>query len=238
MKVISHLLIPHSLYYTVSIDINMSNISFAENLLAVKACSAASFQNPVLFGSEILGIEAHQVLNYAPGYQAPGLYSHHAAVNITDISFCNITVTYTHPKANPSGRNIKVQVWLPLDGWNQRLQSMGGGGWASGVFFLSYALMAGAINEKYATVSTDAGLIFKNNNNPDAESWALLSPGNVDLFSLQNLGSVALNDAAVISKSIIKDFYGVAEKFSYFNGCSQGGMYSLHNILTTSLLNF
>lgn len=50
--------------------------------------------------------------------------------------------------------------------------------------------MAGAVVDGYATLTTDAGL----GGAPDPIPWALLSPGNVNLYLLQNLASVSLED--------------------------------------------
>jgi hypothetical protein len=81
--------------------------------------------------------------------------------------------------------------------------------------------IAEGVSESYATVSTEAGL--QPNDGISPSSWALLSPGNVNLYLLQNLGTVSLNDAAIIGKSVVKGFYGEAPKYAYWNGCSQGG---------------
>lgn len=57
----------------------------------------------------------------------------------------------------------------------------------------------------------------------DPSPWAHTTPGNVNLYALHNFGSVALNDAAIIGKSITKDFYSQPPRYSYFSGCSGGG---------------
>ena len=55
------------------------------------------------------------------------------------------------------------------------------------------------------------------------DNWALISLGNVDLYALQNFGSVSLNDSAFIAKDLVRSFYSYAPAFSYWSGCSQGG---------------
>ena len=83
--------------------------------------------------------------------------------------------------------------------------------------------MISSTYEGYATIGTDAGLGSANH----PREWALLSPGNVNLYSLQNLASRSLDDAAKIGKAITASFYGKKAKYSYFTGCSQGGRQGL-----------
>lgn len=184
-------------------------------------CVPSTFTNPDLFGAHILSIKANLVTNFSQ--TVPALYWYnHPTTTVTDVTFCNVTVSYTHPG---EGDYINVEVWLPVDTWNERVQAGGGGGWVAGGsnFILSFLEMAGAVGTGYATYTTDAGL----GGSTDATPWALLSPGNVNLYNLQNLASVSLHDEAIIGKSIIKDFYGRPPKYSYFSGCSQGGRQGL-----------
>ena len=111
----------------------------------------------------------------------------HPNISVKGVDYCNVTVTYTHPGQNDT---LNVETWLPMKDWNHRLQAVGGGGWVSGRFPLSYTAMAGAIGEGYVTSSTDGGLVQGYTPDP----WALNSPGNVNLYALQNFASVALND--------------------------------------------
>ena len=53
-----------------------------------------------------------------------------------------------------SDSDIKVEVWLPADGWNGKFQAVGNGGWAG---VISYAAMAEAVRAGYASASTDTG---------------------------------------------------------------------------------
>lgn len=56
----------------------------------------------------------------------------------------------------------------------------------------------------------------------DTSQYALVSKGNVNLYNLQNFGSVSLNDEAIIGKSLVRNYYGVPPKYSYWSVCSQG----------------
>ncbi|KAI0144942.1 Tannase/feruloyl esterase [Pestalotiopsis sp. NC0098] len=180
-------------------------------------CTPATFGTPIVYGAEVLAIQAALVTNYSSNVIQAYNFNH-GPITVTNASFCNVTVTYTHPGENDT---INVEAWLPADNWNGRLQAQGGGGWIAGRFLLSYYGMAGAIGEGYATVSTDAGVTHDLTQTPS--EWALNSPGNVNLYGLQDLASVSLNDMAVFAKDLIESYYGQRPAYSYWNGCSQGG---------------
>lgn len=156
------------------------------SLLTSQGCVPDTFSSLSLFGAKILSISA----DYVVGFSYPVLdgwrYSQpsHAVDNAT---FCNITVTYTHPN---QGDTINAEVWLPLkENWNQRLQAIGGGGWVAGRFVLAYAGMAGAVVDGYAAASTDAGV-----GDSSPAEWGLVSEGNLNLVDLDNFGQRSLGD--------------------------------------------
>ncbi|KAL4889923.1 Tannase/feruloyl esterase [Aspergillus ambiguus] len=186
--------------------------------MSITACSPSVIQTPVVYGAEILSLSASWISNFT--LDVPAIFNYnHGNVDVQDTQFCNITVTYTHPGYDD---HITVETWLPQE-WNGRLQATGGGGWQAGRFVLSSFFMGGAIGEGYATTTTDAGLgdaVIPN-------SWALKSPGNVDLIAMHNLGSRSLNDQALIGKSLVRSFYGRDPDYSYWSGCSQGGRQGL-----------
>ncbi|KAI0849003.1 tannase and feruloyl esterase [Daldinia vernicosa] len=180
----------------------------------INACVPSTFA-PTVFGAEILTVSASLVTNYSldipEGYRftAPPL-------KVERARFCNVTVAYTHPGYDDE---IYVEAWLPIDNWNGRFQAVGGGGWAAGRIDLSYMSLAGAMQDGYASITTDGGL----GSASDPLPWALTSPGNIDWFLLEDFASKSLNDEAIIGKSLVESFYGQPPKYSYFNGCSQGG---------------
>ncbi|KAK2029738.1 tannase and feruloyl esterase [Colletotrichum zoysiae] len=179
------------------------------------SCYSDSFPNFSLLGAEIRSLEASLVTNYT-GWIPSGWRFSQPSIDIHNASFCNITVSYTHPGHDDI---VNVEAWLPTKDWNGKLQAVGGGGWRAGRFILSYAGMAGAVADGYATVTTDAGL----GSAVGPASWALISPGNSNLYALHDLGSQTLGDEAIIAKHLIKSYYGHEPTYSYWNGCSQGG---------------
>ncbi|RWA09265.1 hypothetical protein EKO27_g5839 [Xylaria grammica] len=189
------------------------------SLLPLSSCTPATFDLSGISGLEVLHLDAALVTNFSASVPAALRYTQ-PGVELSNATFCNITVSYTHPGQND---NIYAEAWLPADNWNSRLQAVGGGGFAAGRFYLSYGAMAGALADGYATITTDAGL----GDAIEPSPWALLSVGNVNLYNLQNLGSASLADGAFIAKSLIKSFYGKGPDFSYWNGCSQGGRQGL-----------
>ncbi|KAJ4116117.1 hypothetical protein NW768_011089 [Fusarium equiseti] len=183
-------------------------------------CVASAFATPTVLGAEFLSLEANVVPDYSFDVPHGWTYSQ-PAFNVQNVTFCNVTATYRHPGQNDT---IHAEVWLPsADNYNGRLQSLGGSGWTPGRFILTYAGMINAVANGYSSVTTDAGI-------PEVASpaeWLLTSPGNIDTNALQNFGQVSLDDEASIAKQLIKNFYGKAPSFSYWNGCSQGGRQGL-----------
>src|SRR5579864_775786 len=59
-------------------------------------------------------------------------------------AFCRVAATL-RPS---SDSDIKIEVWLPVSGWNGKLESVGNGGWAG---FISYPALARGVADGYAT---------------------------------------------------------------------------------------
>ncbi|KAF2104975.1 tannase and feruloyl esterase [Rhizodiscina lignyota] len=182
-------------------------------------CSADAIRWPTLHGAEITSLQASLVQDFAIRELSP-IQDTHANVYTGPLNFCNVTVTHTHPGQHD---RVSTQIWLPLSPeWNERMKAVGGGGWIAGMHPGLDMSMANAISTGYAAVTTDGGLP-----GPTPEEWAILSPGNINLYTLQNFASVSLNDAAIVGKSIIHAFYGQYPEYSYWSGCSQGGRQGL-----------
>lgn len=169
---------------------------------ATTPCDAVAIPKPSLFGAYILSISAAQTNN--------------STLSSPPVTFCNISITYTHP-----GQNDLLNVWIFLpSAWNGRFQGVGGGGWRTG---LDLTAMIPAVAQGYAAASTDGGHL----STASTESWALLSPGNINWALLQDFAAIALNDLTVLGKQVTESYYSKKIKKSYWNGCSTGGRQGL-----------
>src|SRR5262245_15863006 len=124
-------------------------------------------------------------------------------------AFCRVAATLTPS----SDSEIKIEVWLPAQAWNGKFQAVGNGGWAGTI---SYGAMASALQEGYATASTDTGHVGA------TSTFALGHPETVIDF-----GYRAVQGLAVKSKAVIAAFYDRPPRFSYWTGCSTGGRQGL-----------
>jgi feruloyl esterase len=108
---------------------------------------------------------------------------------------------------------IAMEVWLPSAEWNGKFQAVGNGGWAGTI---SYAAMASALREGYATASNDTGHVGGN------ALFAIDHPEKLVDFAYR-----AVHEMTVKAKAAIDAYYGQAPRLSYWNGCSTGGRQGL-----------
>ncbi|HLH33336.1 MAG TPA: tannase/feruloyl esterase family alpha/beta hydrolase [Alloacidobacterium sp.] len=137
-----------------------------------------------------------------PEEKTPHLYSAAPA-------FCRVMATL-RPTADS---DIKLEVWMPLQGWNGRFRGLGNGGFAG---YIAYPGLAAAVTQGYAAASTDTGHSTQN------ADWALGHPEKI-----VDYGYRAVHVTTVDAKAIIKAFYGEDAKRSYFASCSNGGRQAL-----------
>jgi feruloyl esterase len=107
---------------------------------------------------------------------------------------------------------IEMDLWLP-ENWNGKFQFVGGGGWAG---VISVPAMVSAVQEGYATASTDTG--HKGGN----ALFAISHPEKVVDFAYR-----AVHETTVQAKAMIAKYYERPAQLSYWNGCSTGGRQGL-----------
>lgn len=124
-------------------------------------------------------------------------------------AFCRVTATLKPT----TDSDIKIEVWLPIAGWNGKLQSVGNGAWGG---VIPYPALGGALASGYATAGTDTG---------HTGNTASFAPGHPE--KLADYGYRAVHEMTVAAKAIVDTFYGNAPKLSYWNACSTGGRQGL-----------
>ncbi len=126
-------------------------------------------------------------------------------------AFCRVVVQ-AHPS---SDSNIAIEVWLPLSGWNGKLQGIGNGGFAGQINFME---LAASIVHGYAVAGTDTG----HAGTVTDAAWALGHPEKIADF-----GYRGIHEMTRVARLVIAQFYGSPATHAYFAGCSDGGREAL-----------
>ena len=128
----------------------------------------------------------------------------------TDLpAFCRVSATLTPS----SDSDIKIEVWMPAAGWNEKLLAVGNGGWSGSI---SYPALAASLKRGYATASTDTG------HTGGSGRFALGHPEKLTDFAYR-----AVHEMTIAAKAIVAAYYGSAARLSYWQGCSSGGKQGL-----------
>jgi len=124
-------------------------------------------------------------------------------------AFCEV-----HGVSKPTESSaINFEVWLPVSGWNGKFQGVGNGGLAGTI---SFGPMARAVENGYATASTDTGHTSR-----EDKTWLENRDRLID-YSYRGL-----HLATEHAKAIIAAYYSHAPARSYYLGCSTGGKQGL-----------
>jgi feruloyl esterase len=123
--------------------------------------------------------------------------------------FCRVAATLA-PSADS---DIKIEVWMPVAGWNGKFQAVGNGGWAGQI---SLQALAASLGRGYAVAATDTGHATRDG------SFALGHPEKLIDFSYR-----AVHEMTIAAKAFVRAFYGRPQRWSYWEGCSTGGRQGL-----------
>jgi feruloyl esterase len=126
-------------------------------------------------------------------------------------AFCRV-VAVARPTADS---NIKIEVWLPLSGWNGKFVGVGNGGFAGSIY---YHQLGVAVRSGFASGATDAG----HTGEATDSTWALGHPEKVIDF-----GYRAVHSMTATSMAIVQAFYANKPQHTYFSSCSDGGREAL-----------
>ena len=152
----------------------------------------------------------------AGGFEPPaGAFGPPPGVGLSPYSgvpeFCRVKATLTPT----SDSDIKVEVWLPVSGWNGKFAGVGNGVWAGQI---SYFQMGAPLARGYAVASTDTGHV----GDGMTGEFAVGHPEK-----LIDFGHRAVHEMTVAAKAVIRAYYGKAPALSLWNSCSTGGRQGL-----------
>ena len=177
------------------------------------AASAICFSQdcPKLIGTKIPGATITMAETFAAGTflapPSPFPVADQSAFYKGLPAFCRV-VAEAKPTADS---DIRIEVWMPIAGWNGKLQAMGNGGFAG---LIDDRQLGAAMSRGYAATATDTG----HAGSPLDANWALGHPEKVVDF-----GHRGIHEMTRVAKEAVHAFYGKPVQRSYFAGCSDGG---------------
>src|SRR5215831_7732111 len=150
--------------------------------------------------------------------------------------YCQVDITVSDLAGPENGyqpgqkQQIKIRIGLPAstdDGgsgrlqgnWNGRIEDLGGGGYAGIV-----GNVTGATNAGYVGSSTDTGHTAPPpvpGSHPGA--FALNPDGTLNWGLINDFAFNGIHAQSVWSKKLVQMYYGMTQKYTYWNGCSTGG---------------
>lgn len=184
-----------------------SGIFFLSWLIAMSASaqktelSCKNLDSQLIRSGSITATELIEAGRFEPASNNSEIYSELGV-------FCRVSAVLS-PVA---GSNIEIEVWLPTENWNNKLVAVGNGGFAG---VISYDALAEALTEGFAAVSTDTG---HQGGTPDFL---------LDNVTLTDFAYRSIHEMTVAAKALVTDFYAIAPRLTYFNGCSTGGRQAL-----------
>jgi feruloyl esterase len=126
-------------------------------------------------------------------------------------AFCRV-MGAGHPTADS---DIRIEVWLPVQGWDGRFTGGYGGGLAG---YMNYMDLAAGLRAGTAVAVTDTGHRYTES----SSVWAKGHPERVRDYAWRGI-----HEMTVAAKQVIAAYYGAAAQRSYFIGCSNGGRQAL-----------
>lgn len=137
-----------------------------------------------------------------------------AVVDPANPDICRVVAITTHP---PAGDRVRIWVAIPTSKWNGRFMGTGGGGFSGGSATGVNAPAAAG----FAAGATDTG------HEGASGSFALDANGRLNWPLIRDNAHIGIHEMTVTGKALTQALYGIAPRYSYFNGCSTGGRQGL-----------
>jgi feruloyl esterase len=214
----------------IRVNLAVASILLFANLLVPRVVEAAAPStcqglSKVSFGARAQIISALPINATSEGNDLSWLPMRYQDSLRTVPPFCRIVVVST-----PSVQSrIGVEVWLPLSGWNGRFLGTGSGGYPLAI---EYRAMIEGLQKGFAVANTDLGLAAH------VAELNAVQPASSDATTLFidhpvrmiDFGSRATHEMTTIAKELTARFYRKPSVWSYFTGCSTGGMQALREV--------
>ena len=178
----------------------------ASRVVVAAPIACESLRQVPLTNGTLISAESVQ----AGGFTPPGPANASAATAFSNLpAFCRVTAKLT---PTPDS-DIRAEIWLPLSGWNRKVQVAGNGGLGGTI---PYPALAAAVRAGYASAGTDTGHVG----------------GNADFVAghpekLVDFAYRAIHEMTVSAKVLVTAHYDAPPVRSYFASCSTGGRQAL-----------
>ena len=174
--------------------------------LAAAPLACESLGQVALTNGKVLSVETVQAGAFTPPTPANAAP---AAVYKTVPAFCRVTAQLT---PTPDS-DIRVDVWLPVSGWNRKLQAVGNGGLGG------FDSVRGPRERREGRVRRCRG-----RHGARRRQRGFLK-GHPE--KLVDFGHRAIHEMTVTAKAVTTAHYDTRPAGSYFNACSTGGRQAL-----------
>ena len=179
-------------------------------------CTVSNVKSALPSNGTLLGI------NLIPSATTAGaVYNVSSMGSSTTYSYCNVTVTYTHPG---KGDSVIVEYAFPEPSdYKNRFYVAGGFGYSlstTSTGGISYGAVGGATSAGYGALDgvTVDEVFLKGN-------------GSIDWDPIYMFAYQALGEMTQLGKYITPSFYGSDSKiYTYYEGCSDGGRQGMSQI--------
>jgi feruloyl esterase len=142
------------------------------------------------------------------------------------------------PNAPSTSIGIGIEVWLPSkSAWNGRIHAVGGGGWTGGEETDVSKISSGTIGNDMRPapiIAVEEGAVSSSSDGGHASfaksidaSFAFNPDGTLNTPLLSDFASRSIHEQIVATKALARAYYGVAPRFSYWDGGSNGGRQAL-----------
>jgi feruloyl esterase len=181
-------------------------------------CTKATFQN--VFNDITTWTDVNTYPAGTAAKSLPNLTGLAPSSGTISVAICRLAFTIQN--------YIDVEVWLPISGWNGKLEGTGNGGLAGAISYSGGTVggdLVTATGLGYAAVGTDTGHISNCGANPCPPPTPVTFGNSwwTNAQQLKDNGYLAIHEMTVKAKAFVQVFYNTAPKHSYYNGCSTGG---------------